>query len=153
MPFTTDQLTRKYYADLGYHVAKVESWKVHPELRRADFLGIYDYLAFNDEETIAVQTTSKTNRSSHWHKMLKASSFSRWTQLKAKRRSELITWEKVRGRWVPTIEKLVMEDWQKYQAKISEQNNKIDTESPLYKMLFPDGTAVPNTAAQAQPTM
>lgn len=143
MALTPDQLTREYYSNLGYSVTKVEGWKIYPELRRCDFLGIYDYLAFNDHEILAIQTTTKSNMSSRRKKMLTAKSFARWT--KGNRRSILIVWHKERGRWKETVEELYMKNWDAMQAKIAEENNKVDTDSDLYKMLFPNGTAVPTT--------
>lgn len=152
MPLTPDQLTRKYYSERGFHITKVEGWKIHPELRRCDFLGIYDFLAFNDKCIIAVQTTTKTNRTSRRHKMLQSKGFSWWTSGE-NRRSALLTWHKERGKWMPTDEELTMDHWNEYQKKMQEENSKIDTESELYKMLFPAGSAVPTTDATKQPTM
>lgn len=147
MALTPDQLTQRYYHERGYHIVKVESWKVHPELRRADFLGIYDYLAFNDTDPClyAIQTTTKAHHPDRRRKMLKSRSFSWWT--KGTRRSILLTWYKEKGKWMPKEEELTMDDWNKYQAELAEEMNKIDTESELYKMLFPEGTAVPSTPA------
>jgi len=61
---TPDSLTKAHYTALGYTIVKVEGWGLYPEIQRTDFLGIYDYLAFNDAgEIIAIQTTTKHNMS------------------------------------------------------------------------------------------
>lgn len=112
---------------------------MHPSIHRVDFLGIYDFLALNDEETIAVQTTSKSNHSSRRHKMLHSKSFSWWTKPRAHRRSILVTWYKEKGLWKPREEELTMADWEKYQADEKERLSHIDTTTPLYKTLFPNG--------------
>ena len=152
MALTPDQLTQRYYHERGYHITKVEGWGFYPDIHRTDFLGIYDFLAFNDDEIIAVQTTTKSNRSSRWHKMLKSKSFAWWTKGKG-RRSVLLTWYKEKGKWMPKYEELTMKDWDAYQQKLQEEMNKIDTESDLYKMLFPEGTAVPTTTDKEANTM
>lgn len=145
MPLSPDKLTQRYYQERGYHITKVEGWGFYPDIHRTDFLGIYDFLAFNDHEIIAVQTTTKPNRSSRFKKMMKSRSFASWT--KGNRRSALLTWAKVKGKWQPFYEELTMEHWNKYQAELAEEMNKVDTDSELYKMLFPEGTAVPSTPA------
>jgi len=135
---TPDQLTKRYYHERGYRIVKVEGWGFHPKIHRIDFLGIYDFIAMTDEELIAVQTTTKSNHSSRRHKMLRSQTFAWWTKPKAHRRSMLLTWYKERGKWKPREEELTMEDWEKYQADIQERNSHIDTNSDLYKTLFPN---------------
>lgn len=138
MAFSTDKLTQQEYRDRGYHVIKVETWGLHPRPHRADFLGIYDYLAFNDDgEMIAIQTTTKSELSRRRKKMLSDKSFSWWT--KGGRRSILHGWYKEKGKWKLHEEELTMDDWNKFQAKKKEIESQIDENSPLFKELFPDG--------------
>lgn len=138
MALTPDQLTREEYSSRGYHIVKVEGWGFYPDIHRTDFLGIYDYLAFNDAgEMIAIQTTTKGNALARRKKMLSRQSFSWWTQ--GGRRSILHGWYKKSGKWVLQEEELTMEDWNKWQAAEKEKNSHIDTESALYKELFPNG--------------
>lgn len=135
---TPDQLTQQEYRGRGYHVIKVESWGFHPKMHRTDFLGIYDYLAFNDAgEMIAIQTTTRAHASDRRKKMLRSNSFAWWTV--GGRRSLLSTWYKERGRWKLQEEELTLENWQRYQDEEKERNSKIDTSRPLFKELFPDG--------------
>lgn len=135
---TPDNLTKEVCAKRGYHVVKVESWGIYPKLHRSDFLGIYDYLAFNDAgEMLAIQTTTKANVSARRKKMLHAKSFSWWT--KGGRRSILHGWYKKSGRWLLHEEELTMDDWQKFQDAETKKNSVIDKNSSFFKELFPNG--------------
>jgi len=138
MALTPDNLTRQYFIDKGYHVSKVEGWRIQPNIRRADFLGIYDYLAFNEEEEIAIQTTTKANISTRRKKMLTAKTFEWWTSGKT-RRSLLHGWYKESGMWCVKEEELTMEDWHKRQKEIRQEEQFVDVNSPLYKELMGDG--------------
>lgn len=142
MAKTPDSLTKELYRDKGFHVIKVELWGLHPEPHRTDFLGIYDYLAFdnNDEAIFAIQTTTKQNMSARRRKMLDSKSFEWWTH--GHRRSILHGWEcinKQRGLWKLHEEELTLKDWEKYQAAKKERESQIDENSPLFKELFPNG--------------
>lgn len=142
MSKTPDSLTQKEYRDKGYHVIKVEQWGLHPAPHRVDFLGIYDYLAFNNEDAaiFAIQTTTKGNMNARRKKMLNDKSFEWWTQ--GHRRSLLHGWEcvsKARGIWKLHEVELTMDDWNTFQAKKKAEESVIDKESELYKQLFPNG--------------
>lgn len=141
MAKTPDNLTQAEYRGRGYHVIKVEQWGMHPELHRTDFLGIFDYLVFNDAgEMIAIQTTTKHNMSERRKKMLSSVAFSWWT--KGGRRAILHGWEcinKQRGIWKLHEEELTMDDWNTFQAKKKEIESTVDKKSPLYRELFPNG--------------
>lgn len=138
MALTPDKLTQERYRGLGYHVIKVEMWGLYPEPHRADFLGIYDYLAFNDDgEMIAIQTTTKPNVSTRRKKMLSAKTFSWWT--KAGRRSVLHGWYKEKGRWKLYEEELTLRQWEDFQAVAKKEQSTINKNSPLFKELFPNG--------------
>lgn len=114
---------------------KVETWGVYPKLHRQDFLGIFDYLAFNDAgEMIAIQTTTKPNVSTRRKKMLMASSFAKWTR--GGRKSLLHGWYKERGQWRCHEEELTLKDWEAFQKK--EKEREIDTNTDFYKSLFPN---------------
>lgn len=139
---TPDYLTQAEYRAKGFHVIKVEQWGLHPEPHRVDFLGIYDYLAFDDADTaiFAIQTTTKHNMNARRKKMLSDKSFAWWTR--GHRRSLLHGWEcvnKARGIWVLHEVELTMDDWNKFQDAKKEMESHINTESPLYKELFPNG--------------
>lgn len=138
MALTPDKLTQENYRGKGYHVVKVEMWGLYPEPHRADFLGIYDYLAFNDAgEMFAIQTTTKHNVSARRKKMLSAQSFSWWT--KGGRRSILHGWYKENGRWKLYEEELTILDWENFQRQKKQEASVINKNSSLYKELFPNG--------------
>lgn len=141
MSKTPDTLTKEHYRNLGFHITKVEQWGLHPEPHRIDFLGIFDYLAFNDSgDIIAIQTTTKHNMNARRKKMLSKPSFSWWT--KGGRRSVLHGWEcisKQRGIWKLHSIELTLEDWENFQKQKKAEESVLDTESPLYKELFPNG--------------
>lgn len=151
MSKTPDSLTQEHYRALGYHVIKVEQWGLHPSPHRVDFLGIYDYLVFNDAgEMIAVQTTTKHNANARRKKMLSDKSFEWWTQ--GGRRSILNGWEcisKPRGIWKLHETELTLEDWKTFQTEKKAKEDVLDTNSALYKELFPNGhgTVVPTQTA------
>ncbi len=115
---------------------------MYPEIHRKDFLGIYDYLAFDDDdkEMFAIQTTTKGNMGARRKKMLAKATFAWWT--KGRRKSILHGWYQERGKWKVMEEELTMNDWNKWQAEEKERNSHIDTNSALYKQLFPNGHGV-----------
>lgn len=152
MTKTPDSLTQAYYREKGFHVIKVESWGLYPDIHRADFLGIYDYLAFDDSDTFlfAIQTTTKHNMNARRKKMLANISFGWWTH--GRRRSILHGWEctnQARGTWVLHEEELMLSDWEKVQAEKKRRETTLNTNTDLYKQLFPNGheagSAVPLT--------
>ena len=141
MAQTPDNLTQNHYRDLGYHCIKVEKWGLHPEPHREDFLGIYDYLAFNDDgEMIAIQTTTKHNMEARRKKMLAKTTFSWWT--KGGRRSILHGWYRRKGKngkevggWLLEEKEFTMKDWTTYRTE-QEAKNALDKTSPLYRELI-----------------
>lgn len=138
MSLTPDTLTQEEYRKRGYHIVKVEGWGLYPHIHRTDFLGIYDYLAFNDKgEMIAIQTTTKHNANARRKKMLSKKSFANWTR--GGRRSMLHGWFKKSGRWALEETELTLKDFEQWQAIEAEKNSHIDTSTELYKELFPNG--------------
>jgi len=133
-----DKRTRQMYNDLGYHVVKVEAFLYIPGMaqqHRRDFLGIFDYLAFNNKEIIGIQTTTKNNMGARRKKMLSSKSFSWWTN--GGRRSILHGWFKNKSnRWDVEEEELTMDEWTAFQERTRKEckdaNHK---ESALYKEL------------------
>lgn len=135
---TPDTLTQAEYRGRGYHVIKVEQWGLHPHPHRVDFLGIFDYLAFNNAgEMIAIQTTTKTNVSARRKKMLNDISFEWWTQ--GGRRSIIHGWYKKSGKWALHEEELTLAHWHEFQAKKRKEESIVHKNTALYKELFPDG--------------
>ena len=135
MPRTPDQLTKEYYIERGYHCTKVEGWNVQPVIRRKDFLGIYDYMAFNDAgEMIAIQTTTKQHMPERRRKMLAKKTFTWWTQ--GGRRSVLQGWYKKNNKWVVKEEELTMKDWEEYQAAEKKKIDDVPPDPELHKMLY-----------------
>lgn len=121
---------------------KVETWGMHPSPHRSDFLGIYDYMAFNDDtdDMYCIQTTTKHNMAARRKKMLSSITFSWWT--KRNRRSILHGWEcisKARGIWKLHEEELTLVDWEKFQSKKKAEESVINKNSDLYRSLFPNG--------------
>lgn len=138
MAKTPDILTQTEYRSRGYHVIKVEQWGLHPAPHRVDFLGIFDYLAFNDAgEMIAIQTTTKHNMAARRKKMLDSVSFSWWTR--GGRRAILNGWEFKGNRWHLHEMELTIHDWNEAQRKKKEIESQVDENSPLFKELFPNG--------------
>lgn len=114
---------------------------MYPEIHREDFLGIYDYLAFNDAgEMLAIQTTTKHNMEARRRKMLNKKTFEWWT--KGGRRSVLHGWyrkknanKKEVGLWLLVEKELTMKDWTTFQTE-KEAKNTLDKTSPLYRELI-----------------
>ena len=141
MSLTPDQLTKRDFHDRGYRIVKVEHYLYIPGQtvqKRRDLLGIYDFIAMGKDDTIAVQTTSKTNFSSRRNKMLSSQSFTWWTSEKAKRRSILQGWYKENGKWQAKEEELTMKEWHAYQKELREKDSELEQMSrdELVQQLF-----------------
>ena len=141
MSLTPDQLTKRDFHDRGYRIVKVEHYLYIPGQtvqKRRDLLGIYDFIAMGKDDTIAVQTTSKTNFSSRRNKMLSSQSFTWWTSEKAKRRSILQGWYKENGKWRAKEEELTMQKWHTYQKELREKDSELEQMSrdELAQQLF-----------------
>ncbi len=131
-----DRRTRQLYNERGYHVVKSEAYVYIPGItqqHRRDFLGIFDYLAFNDEEIVGIQTTTKHNMNDRRKKMLSRKSFAWWTSGKH-RRAILHGWYKnSSNRWDVVEDELTMEDWYAMQEKIEHDAAAVDpTKTALY---------------------
>ena len=141
MSLTPDQLTKRNFHDRGYRIVKVEHYLYIPGQtvqKKRDFLSIYDFIAMGEEDTIAVQTTSKANFSSRRKKMLSSQTFAWWTSEKAKRRSILQGWYKENGKWYVKEEELTMQEWHAYQKEMQTKNPELEQMShdELAQQLF-----------------
>jgi hypothetical protein len=68
---TPTQRSLKHLRDLGYRVAIVEKWNPHARIRQ-DLFGFIDLLAIKENETLAIQATSRGNISSRVKKIEEA---------------------------------------------------------------------------------
>lgn len=135
MAETPDSLTKAEFTKRGYRIVKVEKWGLHPHIHREDFLGIYDYMAFNDSDDFifCIQTTTRAHLSDRRKKMLSHTSFDWWT--KGRRRSLLHGWYKKNGRWALQEEELTMDDWREFQANKDKNVKYSKKDLELFKML------------------
>lgn len=143
-----DKWTKEYFGKegCGFHWSKGEKYIFlggKAGYVKRDFLSIFDHIFWGQCKKadpmgffkvgewydVAVQTTSKGQRTTRRKKMLSAGTFPWWTEHPHKQ-SFLQCWDK---KGVYTLEEFTMDDWNAYQK---ENQNKIDTESPLYKELF-----------------
>lgn len=135
MALTPDKLTQRFYSENNYHITKTESYNAFTQ-RRSDLLGFIDYIAFNGEEIIGVQTTSWSNHTARVKKILGKKSFLHWIECPT-RKVVVQSWKKQKGRWVSREQELTKEDYDEQQAK--EKEKPIDTTTDFYKSLFPNG--------------
>jgi hypothetical protein len=82
--------------DLGYLVANVEHYNSFTR-RRHDLFGCIDLLAIGNGETVAVQTTSKTNLSSRKKKIEESEAYPE--MIRSGWRIVLHGWFKENNRW------------------------------------------------------
>jgi hypothetical protein len=68
MATSPTQLSKKHLEAQGYTVAITEHWNSFARIRQ-DLFGFIDILALRGDETLAVQTTSKSNISSRVKKI------------------------------------------------------------------------------------
>ena len=106
------QRTLKYFRDLGYTIDVIERWIVIPGLpgkgKRKDYLGFGDLLAFDDTDTLLVQSCGSAY-SEHKKKILALPGPSDWL-MSRNRRLFLIAWRKLLKKkggklkiWVPRV--------------------------------------------------
>lgn len=69
----------KYLRDAGYTVAKAEHWNPFAR-RRVDLFGFIDLVAIRPGETLAVQTTSRSNVAARRRKILGLDAALTWLQ-------------------------------------------------------------------------
>jgi len=99
MATSPTQLSLKRLRDAGFKAGVVEKWNMHAKIRQ-DFLGFVDIIGVGELGTIAVQSTSYSNVSSHIKKIedpklaenLAAVRKAGWT-------IEVHGWRKVKNRW------------------------------------------------------
>ena len=110
----------------GYHCVKVEHYQWFPgikEPRKKDFLGFADYIAWNEEETVLVQTTSKSNHSTRRNKILDKEFFIKWMKNPA-HKVLVQSWYKESGEWVCKDEYMTIEMAEDFAAKKKEKEDK-----------------------------
>lgn len=126
MALTTDQLTAREMRGRGYHCVKVEHYVWFPgikEPRKRDFLGFADYIAWNDTETVLVQTTSKSNHSARRNKILDAEFFRKW--MRNPRHKVLVqSWEKKGVSYICKDEYMTLEMADSFEVKRKEKEDK-----------------------------
>lgn len=70
-PADLNAYTRKEWKKMGYWPIRLECWQLQDEkVVKRDFLGCFDYLMVKGSETVAVQITTKSNKSSHVRKFV-----------------------------------------------------------------------------------
>lgn len=91
------QRSKEFLESRGYLVAVVEKWNPHARVRQ-DLFGFIDLLAVKEGETLAVQTTSRSNMSSRARKIAEHENTP--TVRRAGWGIEIHGWAKdTRGRW------------------------------------------------------
>jgi hypothetical protein len=71
---TLSQRSIKYLKDQGFKVANVESYNAFTK-RKHDLFGCIDLLCIGEQQTIAVQVTSKSNMKARIDKIAEAEAF------------------------------------------------------------------------------
>lgn len=94
-----NEKTRELLKARGYHPYRADYFDARTQ-RAIDFMGIFDFLALGNGETLGVQITSKANLSARRKKMLESG----WAQRcrAAGWKLVLIGWHKENGRWTET---------------------------------------------------
>jgi len=88
--------SKAHLSDLGYLVATVEHYNAFTK-RKHDLFGCIDLLAIGNNETVAVQVTSKSNLSARKHKIEEAEAYPE--MLRSGWRVILHGWYKEGNRW------------------------------------------------------
>jgi hypothetical protein len=87
------QRSLKHLRDLGFTAEVTERWNAYAKIRQ-DLFGFVDILAIKDDSTLAVQTTSRSNRSARLNKILANDKAKVWLMSPA-RQLEIHGWAKV----------------------------------------------------------
>ena len=106
--------TLEHYRRCGYHIDIAERW-IQATRQRRDLFNFVDLVAFNDDETLAIQATSTGNMNARVNKILELRAAWDWIQAEG-RKIVVIGWKKYakpvdRKWWRPTIRYLTKEDW------------------------------------------
>ena len=96
-------LSKRLLEKEGYIVERVEYWNSYT-MHRVDLLGVADLLALNGKELLLVQTTSRSNLSSHRKKCQASEKLKLW--LSAGGRLIIHVWDKPTSRWRVKIEEI-----------------------------------------------
>ena len=97
MPASPTARTLERLRSAGYLSQVVERWNPHARIRQ-DLYGVIDVLGINEADTIGVQATTLSGRSSHLKKMLESPAAATWTT-GPNRSLELWCWRKLKNRW------------------------------------------------------
>ena len=93
---TPTQRSLKHLRELGYRVAIVEKWNPHARIRQ-DLFGFIDLLAIKENETLAIQTTSRGNVPARIRKIKESEAFEEVK--KAGWRVRVQGWGKLKSGW------------------------------------------------------
>ena len=112
------QMTMRHYEEQGFSTWKCEYYFKQPGMpfgRRKDLLGFIDILAFNNDEWIGVQDTSKTNMRAREKKIL-ASPYAWDWLLNPSHLIHVVGWKKYdkpvdRKYWRPTVKEITLGDF------------------------------------------
>ena len=89
--------TLKMMRDEGWTSQVVERWNPHAR-RRIDLFSVIDVIGINEHETIGIQATTLSGRSSRLNKILECEEALLW-QVGKNRSLELWCWRKLKNRW------------------------------------------------------
>jgi hypothetical protein len=96
-PADLNKRTHDWLRDQGYWAVRADSYNAYTQ-RTSDFLGIFDWIALGDGETVGVQHTTVANMSARRKKMLDAKGLE-WVK-RAGWKVLLVGWKKSpSGRW------------------------------------------------------
>lgn len=111
-----DFQTKNYYEKLFYVIEKVEYYNAYSGHKK-DFIGCIDFIAFNENETIGIQATTRQHEKERFDKIINNKKARLWTKVN---KFHLITWEKDKstGRFNHKILEITEEDF-----KTNEKNN------------------------------
>jgi len=93
----------KYYRDLGYKVAKVETWNIYDK-KNHDLFGILDLIAVGNREVLGIQVCGGGDFAAHDRKLMASEVSPLWTEaarliligfrkVKYKRGGKLMVWK------------------------------------------------------------
>lgn len=100
---TPTQRTLKLLRAQGWKAQVVEHFNMFARVRQ-DLFGFIDVLAIRPGETLGVQCTTFSNRSSRIQKIQESELATDWVL--AGNKIEVWGWKKVKNRWLPVITKI-----------------------------------------------
>ena len=97
MPASPTARTLERLRSAGYLSQVVERWNPHARIRQ-DLYGFIDVLGITDTDTLGVQATTMSGRSSHLKKIMDSEHAYTW-MANPSRSLELWSWRKLKNRW------------------------------------------------------